>query len=194
MARRDVRAAIIEAAEVLAVEKGFIGVTTKEVARAAACSEGSIYNHFADRSDLLAQVVANRMLAITAELADGSVEIGADGSMYPLVAAVGHAYAELVALSTSLFADPAVLQRFNAVLQERGATPSELREAVARRLHAGQQAGILRADVDADAIALLLTGACHEIGLHRYLSGAAPASTDAATTTVADTLQTLLRP
>jgi transposase len=66
MARRDVRSAIIDAAETLAVEKGFVGVTTKEVAKAADCSEGRIYNHFDDRSDLLAHVVANRMLAVMA--------------------------------------------------------------------------------------------------------------------------------
>lgn len=194
MGRRDVRRDILEAAEALAMSKGFSGVTTKEVARAADCSEGSIYNHFTDRADLLSQVVADRMLAVLADLSGEGYEIDADGSLTELITRVAGAYAQLIALSTSLFADPDVLARFNAVLQEHEASPDGIRVAIAQRLSRAQEAGVVRADVDADSVALLITGTCHEAALHAYLGGHAAGGPSPAVDAVTDTLHVLLRP
>ena len=193
MSRRDVRAEILVAAEALAIEKGFGGVTTKEVAKAAGCSEGSIYNHFSDRNDLLSQVVAGRMLLVFDELADASLEVGADGSLDQLVRGLLSAYGQLIALSTSLFADPDVLARFNAVLEDRGASPEGIRDAVAKQIRDAQERGVLRADVGADAVAFLLTGSCHEAALHAHLGGH-PMDPEVAVRAVAGTLGVLLKP
>lgn len=165
---------MLTAAERIAAEHGVAAVTTKEVARVADCSQGSIYNHFRDRSDLLAQVVANRMLATAAAIA------GHDGDgpatdrrhrLRQLVRAVADAYAQLIALSTSLVADPEVRRRFAAVLEERKASPECINEAVAGLLASAQTEGLLRGDVDAAAVAALLTGACHQAALHAHLAG-----------------------
>ena len=69
MARRDTRNVILEAAERVARRSGLARVTTKMVAAEAGCSEASIYYHFRDRTDLLAEVVASRTVQLNASMA-----------------------------------------------------------------------------------------------------------------------------
>lgn len=190
---RDVRTAIIEATERLTIERGFAGATTKEVARAAGCSEGSIYNHFEDRTDLLAQVVAARMTSVMDELSRVPGMIGEAGQLDELLAAVLGAYGQLIALSTALFADPQVVARFNAVLGGHGVSPDGIRGAVAQQLGTAQAGGSLRDDVDAGDVATLICGACHEAALHRFLAGLDPMVPRADARRLAATFEVLLR-
>jgi len=50
------RAQILEAAAALFSEKGFHSATTKEIAAAAGVSEGTLYNYFKDKRDLLISI------------------------------------------------------------------------------------------------------------------------------------------
>ena len=54
------RRRIIEAADALIREQGLSGATTREIARAAGCAEGSIYVHFEDKIDLVIAVIVER--------------------------------------------------------------------------------------------------------------------------------------
>jgi AcrR family transcriptional regulator len=47
------RQRILTAAVAVLRDRGFAGMTTKEIARAAGISEGSIYNHFAGKTELI---------------------------------------------------------------------------------------------------------------------------------------------
>ncbi len=49
------RAQILAAAERVIAERGYAGATTKAIARAAHCSEGSLYNHFPDKRALFVE-------------------------------------------------------------------------------------------------------------------------------------------
>jgi AcrR family transcriptional regulator len=46
------RERIIDAARAVMLNKGLVRATTKEIARAAGVSEGTIYNYFASKEDL----------------------------------------------------------------------------------------------------------------------------------------------
>ena len=176
MPRRDVQSEILTAAEQIAVEHGVAAVTTKEVARVADCSQGSIYNHFRDRSDLLAQVVANRMLSIARDIEGDPLDAARrEDRIRQMVRTVAGAYEQLIALSTSLVADAEVRLRFTSVLEERGASPECIGDAVTALLVSAQHDGLIRRDVDAGAVASLLTGACHQAALHGHLAGVSPA-------------------
>ena len=48
------RERMVEATGRVIRERGLAGTTTKEIAHAAGCAEGSIYNHFGGRHELLA--------------------------------------------------------------------------------------------------------------------------------------------
>jgi len=53
----ETRQKIVEATFAIAAEKGFEQATTAEIARRAGVSEGSIYNHFRTKDDLLIHMV-----------------------------------------------------------------------------------------------------------------------------------------
>ena len=53
----DRRAAIVSSATALFASRGFRGVTTKELARAAGVSEPVLYEHFKDKSELYSAII-----------------------------------------------------------------------------------------------------------------------------------------
>jgi AcrR family transcriptional regulator len=181
MARQSTRTAILDAAEDLARSAGLVRVTTKAVAAAAGCSEASIYYHFRDRTDLLAEVVAGRFAELTAALADMRLpdDGGATQRLAALIEAVANMYAQMIGLSSSLLADPDVLARFRAVLEQRSLSLHGMQGIVAGRIRREQQDGRLRSDVDANIVALLIAGTCHEVALEAHLMGDAPHFTPA---------------
>ena len=196
MARGSTRTAILDAAEDLARTAGLVRVTTKAVANAAGCSEASIYYHFNDRADLLAEVVAGRMKEVNASLAMMPLPEGdAATRLSALIEAVAHAYSNLIALSSPLLADPEVLGRLRAVIEKHSVSLHGMQAIVAERIRSEQQAGRVRSDVDPVMVALLIAGTCHEIALEGHLMGQANEHMASARSTVrslATTLSTLL--
>jgi AcrR family transcriptional regulator len=53
----ELRDRIIEAADQVIRTNGLSRTTTKEIARIAGCSEGSLYNHFQSKEDLFVHVM-----------------------------------------------------------------------------------------------------------------------------------------
>jgi AcrR family transcriptional regulator len=173
VARPSTRTAILDAAEDLARTAGLVRVTTKAVATAAGCSEASIYYHFRDRADLLAEVVARRMKQLNTELATMPIPEEGDAAtrLSALIKAVAEAYFQLIALSSPLLADPEVLGRLRATMEQHSVSLYGMQAIVAERISQEQQAGRLRGDVDPVAIALIIAGTCHEIALEGHLTG-----------------------
>jgi len=66
------RAQILDAAAAVFAEKGFHRATTKEIARAAGVSEGTIYNYFDSKADLLIGIMTRlaELEQLDEELAD----------------------------------------------------------------------------------------------------------------------------
>jgi AcrR family transcriptional regulator len=48
----DMRDQLLDAARDVLREKGIMGATTREIARAAKCADGTLYNHFRTREEL----------------------------------------------------------------------------------------------------------------------------------------------
>ncbi len=63
------RAQILEAAETVFSQKGYERATTREIAEAADISEGTLYNYFGGKSDLLDAVARSFANDISAEIA-----------------------------------------------------------------------------------------------------------------------------
>jgi AcrR family transcriptional regulator len=196
MARPSTRTAILDATEELARTVGLVRVTTKAVASAAGCSEASIYYHFQDRADLLAEVVAGRMEEVDNQLATMPLPEGDSATrISALIEAVAEAYTSLIALSSPLLADPEVLDRLRAVLEKHSVSLHGMQAIVAERIGQEQAAGRVRNDVDPVMVALLIAGTCHEIALEGHLMGQADHHLTSAGSTVhslAATLSTLL--
>ncbi len=196
MARGSTRTAILDAAEELARTAGLVRVTTKAVASAAGCSEASIYYHFQDRADLLAEMVAGRMKQVNTQLATMPLPEGDSATrLSALIKAVAEAYTNLIALSSPLLADPEVLSRLRAVIEKHSVSLHGMQAIVAERIASEQRAGRIRSDVDPVMVALVIAGTCHEIALEGHLMGQAHQHMKSAGATVhslATTLSTLL--
>ena len=84
------RAALIAAARPLFAERGFAGVGTEEVVRAAGVTRGALYHQFADKRDLFAAVFEQVEAEVTQRTARAAVASGASDPLAVLrVGAVG---------------------------------------------------------------------------------------------------------
>ncbi|MFI8388051.1 TetR/AcrR family transcriptional regulator [Streptomyces sp. NPDC085540] len=103
-----------------------------------------------------------------------AAEDGAGGEE-GLAAIARHAslfYADAMPMTASFFAVPALLTRQREGVQEIGAGPHLVLDALAGRLWRELDAGRLRPDVDPRAAAALLLGACFQRAFFLHFSGA----------------------
>ena len=180
---------LIAAATRLIAERGTAGLTVREIARAADVAVGVLYNHFADKEELLA-------LALHEHVRDVERHIGrpaTDGTLAEnLRAFVTHAlavHAAFLPAFAGLLGQPEVFARFEA-LPNPMADGRGLHAALADYLRTEQERGHVSADADLDAVATLVVGACHELLLPRVYRGLTdpvdvpPAHVDALVSTV----------
>ncbi|MFE9748578.1 TetR/AcrR family transcriptional regulator [Saccharothrix saharensis] len=161
---------LIDAATRLISERGTAGLTVRDIARAADVAVGVLYNHFADKEELLA-------LALHRHVRDVEEHLGrprTDGTLAEnLHAFVTHALAAHTAFLPAfagLIGHPEVFARFDA-LPNPMADGHGLHRALADYLRTEQSRGHVAADTDPDAVATLVVGACHELVLPRVFRG-----------------------
>ena len=175
MARRtDTRDRILAAARAVMLSKGLVRATTKEIARAASVSEGTLYNHFANKEELFLYTL-NQQPSGFITLMRGLHERVANEPVQSVLVEVARSaldfYAEAIPMGASFFADPELLARHRELLQQRGAGPQRANEAVAAYLQAEQRIGRVRADVDLEAAAYMLLGAIYQYVYWRQFLG-----------------------
>lgn len=156
-------------------ERGLARSTTKEIAREAGFSEGTLYKHFEGKEELFLAVLAERLpsfVALAKEL-PGRAGQGAVHETLEEVARTALAfYAEGVPISASVFSEPALLARHGEELRRRGGGPHRANEAMAAYLRAEQGLGRVREDAHPEAAAAMLLGACFQRAfLRSFLAG-----------------------
>ena len=67
---KPTRERILDAAETLMRSIGLARITTKQIAQAAACSEGALYKHFSSKEELFIRVLEERLPSIDPLLAE----------------------------------------------------------------------------------------------------------------------------
>jgi AcrR family transcriptional regulator len=75
---RATREALVAAARKLFAERGFAGVGTEEIVRAAGVTRGALYHQFRDKTDLFDATVRAVEAEVTARIAEGAMETAAD--------------------------------------------------------------------------------------------------------------------
>lgn len=153
---RGVRDNVLAATMALVTERGIAAVTTSAVAKRAGASEASIHYHFGSKEALLEAAI----LTALAPLRDRGLEIpedpGAPTSERLLANAtlLERVYQELVPLLAAVQGDAGLRGAIGPVMSVHDLGPHRAIARVAR---------IVRAEApgeDAEAIALLLVGAC----------------------------------
>jgi AcrR family transcriptional regulator len=168
------REKIVEATERVLREKGLARSTTREIARVAGYSEGTIYKHFESKEDLFLSVLAERLPSFVALVEELPARAGRGTLRETLEEVASTAlvfYGEIVPMSASIFSEPQLLARHREGLRKRGAGPQMVNEALAAYLDAEKRLGRVREDADPEAAAAMVLGACYQRAFFRSFLG-----------------------
>ena len=129
----ETRERIVEAAERVMRERGLARSTTKEIARAAGYSEGTLYKHFESKEDLFLAVLAERLPSFVALVEELPARVGQGTLRETLEQVATNAlayYGEIVPMAASIFSEPGLLARHREEMKRRGAGPQKANEAL----------------------------------------------------------------
>ncbi|WP_369207952.1 TetR/AcrR family transcriptional regulator [Streptomyces sp. PU-14G] len=163
MPPRPTRTRILDAAHELMRSEGLLRTTTKEIAKAAGCSEAALYKHFASKEELFIGVLSERLPRLGATLERLRNDPGARSVEENLTEVARHAavfYQETFPIAASLFADRRLKDRHEQAMREMGVGPHVPITQLDAYLRAEREAGRIRPDADTYAAAALLMGAC----------------------------------
>jgi AcrR family transcriptional regulator len=170
----ELRERIIEAAEQVIRTNGLSKTTTKEIARIAGCSEGSLYNHFQSKEDLFIHVMKGQLKGFLAVLLKLPGRKGTR-TVKDNLEEVAHAALEYfhlsIAMTASMFTEPIFLERHRQGFQQRNEGPHRANEVVAAYLHAEQKLGRVCTGINPRSAADLLLGACFQHAFHQQFLG-----------------------
>ncbi|MEV8637557.1 TetR/AcrR family transcriptional regulator [Streptosporangium sp. NPDC051023] len=155
---------ILDAAADVMRELGLARTTTKEIARAAGCSEGLLYKHFRSKEELFLGVLHERTAgSFTARLAALAERAGRGtvrGNLTELARAAIDFYEDSFPRAASVFSEPQLLTSHREWLREHGVGPHLVNVPLAGYLRAERELGRVEQGVDPDAAAALLFGGC----------------------------------
>lgn len=169
------RERILAAAAQVFRERGVTRATTKEIARVAGVSEGSLYNHFEHKTALFGATfatVASGVAQAMRELMDNAGKNTVEENLARFAAAEIAFYGDLLPMVGPVLADRDLL----AWLQEspeHSNGPLYGHAGLIGYLETEQKAGRLAADARPGAIAAALLGACQQHAFTTRVSGPA---------------------
>ncbi|MER7842622.1 TetR/AcrR family transcriptional regulator [Kitasatospora sp. NPDC096077] len=170
------RARVLDAAARLIGTVGLVKATTKQIAREAGCSEAALYKHFRDKEEIFVRVLRERAPRLAEAIAELPARAGQGTVREHLEAVVLVAvpfYRQSFPMAGGLLASPELLAAHRRRLDNAG--PHHVSSRLADYLRAERRLGRI-ADVDPDATAMLLIGACfHRAFLEVFYAGEGPA-------------------
>ncbi len=174
---QPMRERILTAAVSVMRERGVINTTTKEIARAAGVAEGSIYNHFANKSELIAASMAevaggirDALVRLNASVGEGTVE----DNLTRLAEAEIAFFTDLLPITGPVLGDPALLDWLRSGGPHKGEGPppgpATGHAALIGYLEAELGSGRLAAGVRPPYLAAALIGACQQYAFVRLFT------------------------
>lgn len=162
-AQKPARVRILDAAHELMFTVGLARATTKEIAKAADCSEAALYKYFASKEELFIHVLAERLPQLSPLLCSLAAEPGQHSLQENLTEIARQAalfYEQSFPIAASLYAETQLKRRHDEAMRRMGSGPHRPIEGLDAYLRAEQAAGRVRPDADTFAAASLLLGAC----------------------------------
>ncbi|MFD2467205.1 TetR/AcrR family transcriptional regulator [Amycolatopsis silviterrae] len=156
------REEIVAAAATVMRERGYAHATTKAIAQAAGYSEALLYKHFRDKTALFLAVLNEELpdlVATTARLAEAPEKAQLSDNLAELTTTALAFYCASFPISVSIFSSRDLLRTHRDTLENGPDLPIQ---HVAGYLAAEVKIGRLPSDLDVDAAARLLLGACFQ--------------------------------
>ncbi len=174
---QSLREHLIGAARALVARRGVAGLTVRDIARAAGVADGVLYNHFADKEQLLAYALHAHVRAVEAEQegapprpGEGTVEANLRAYLRRALAL----HAAILPAFAGLATQPKLLARLGDLPTPLGGG-QDLRTELAGYVREEQQLGRVAATASQAALATLIVGVCHDLVLGRLLDPSGPA-------------------
>lgn len=150
---------IVTATRKLIEDRGVAHITSKQIAKAARCAEGTIFRYFARKEDLLlAAVLANfpslreSLMSLTGGTPRQRLErLGLNVIRF---------FEQITPAAVAVASDAELRRRHREIVREHNGGPQRLYAAVTHFIESEQAAGALRADLPAVHIASILLGPC----------------------------------
>ncbi|GHO80628.1 hypothetical protein KSD_83990 [Ktedonobacter sp. SOSP1-85] len=176
----NTRQQLIEATAQVINARGLMGATTREIARAAHCAEGTLYTHFANKEELFMSALIAPLPNFVAVLEKQLSRVG-EGEVQDNLTRIAHAaityYLHVIPLASAFFADHSLLERYRAKMHELDTGPQRIIARVTAYIQAEQRFGRISKQIDAQAAALLLIGPCLQYAYMRSFLGSEPLAT-----------------
>ena len=183
---------LIDAAEKLLTSKQVGAITTREIARAAGVSDGVLYNHFADKHELMLAALMRRYAQSLSHFGTGLPEPGTatvEANLIAYAEAALDLVAQALPMVAGLISDPVLLHRFIAEIHREPYGPDRLRQPIADYLTGEQHLGRL-GEFPTEAALSLMIGPTLMLGFTELVGGAPRETVVAA---IPDIVHTLLR-
>jgi AcrR family transcriptional regulator len=163
MPKPPARVRILDAAHELMLTVGLARATTKEIAKAAGCSEAALYKYFAGKEDLFVRVLSERLPRLAPLLHGLAAEPGRaplEENLTEIARQAAVFYEQSFPIAASLYAETQLKRRHDDSMREMGAGPHKPIEWLDAYLRAEQSVGRVAPGADTFAAASLLLGAC----------------------------------
>ncbi|MGX1271745.1 TetR/AcrR family transcriptional regulator [Streptomyces phaeoluteigriseus] len=163
METKPARVRILDAAHELMLTVGLARATTKEIARAAGCSEAALYKYFPSKEELFVRVLTERLPALTPLLGSLAAEPGRgtlEENLTEIARQAALFYEQSFPIAASLYAEPQLKRRHDEAIRGMGEGAHVPIRALETYLRAEQAAGRVSPAADPFAAASLLMGAC----------------------------------
>jgi AcrR family transcriptional regulator len=183
---------LIDTAERLLSERQVATITTRDIARAAAVSDGVLYNYFADKHDLLLAALLRRYRALAERFETALPEPGTgsvEQNLCEFVEAMLALQARLMPSIAGLVSEPVLMHRFVDAIHGVPFGPQHNQRRMAEYIAGEQALGRLAGDVDPSAASVLMTGAAVVLVItHHVMPGHAQPAMAAQIPAIVDTL------
>jgi AcrR family transcriptional regulator len=153
---------------------GLTGLTTRSIAREAEVSDGVLYNHFADKDDLVVTALAERLAELTSRLRRACPRAGAQDLRTGLTTLVqlSHEFqAEALPLIGGLITHPELVRELLVRFHTGDAAPQLLWQEACDYLAGEQELGTASLAVEPQLIAEIIFSTSHFRVLAELLAG-----------------------
>ncbi len=160
---RDLRERILDATLQVICQRGMARTRTSAIARAAGCSEGSIYRYFAGKPELFQEVLRTRLSSLLDALPGLPMRAGSatvEANLAEVARAALSFYGEVVPLYAGLYADSELLADQRSQVVGGDLSPNRAVGGLADYLRAEQRLGRVRPQADPVAVARLVFSSC----------------------------------
>jgi AcrR family transcriptional regulator len=190
------RDAILDAALEVLRTRGLARATTKEIARASGFSEGTLYKLFADKTDLVLCVFAERLPQVTVMTSDVAGLVGKNSvqeNLTAMLVEIEQLFDASLPIAMAVFSDPGLLAREAEAIHDRGGPgPGFIVQRVGEYLRGEQAAGRVSTTAPVDATATALVGACMHYAFSSFYTRGQGEDRDKAFAALADGVVTAI--